>query len=60
MTQLTAGMPAPQFSGNDQNGNTVKLSSFTGKKIVLYFYPKDDTPDALQRHAASGIIMRSS
>ncbi len=37
-------MPAPQFSGNDQNGNSVKLSSFTGKKIVLYFYPKDDTP----------------
>ncbi len=37
-------MPAPQFEGIDQNGNTVKLSSFTGKKIVLYFYPKDDTP----------------
>ncbi len=44
MTQPIAGMPAPQFSGNDQNGNSVKLSSFTGKKIVLYFYPKDDTP----------------
>ncbi len=44
MTQLTTGMPAPQFEGTDQNGNTVKLSSFTGKKIVLYFYPKDDTP----------------
>ncbi|MEZ5019055.1 MAG: thioredoxin-dependent thiol peroxidase [Bacteroidales bacterium] len=44
MTQLTEGMPAPQFEGIDQNGNTVKLSSFTGKKIVLYFYPKDDTP----------------
>ena len=37
-------MPAPQFEGKDQNGNTVKLSSFHGKKIVLYFYPKDDTP----------------
>jgi peroxiredoxin Q/BCP len=44
MTQPTAGMPAPQFAGIDQNGNSVKLSSFTGKKIVLYFYPKDDTP----------------
>jgi len=44
MTQPIAGMPAPHFSGNDQNGNSVKLSSFTGKKIVLYFYPKDDTP----------------
>ncbi len=37
-------MPAPQFSGSDQNGNIVSLSSFTGKKIVLYFYPKDNTP----------------
>jgi len=37
-------MPAPQFSGIDQNGNIVNLSSFTGKKIVLYFYPKDNTP----------------
>ena len=44
MTQLTAGMPAPQFEGTDQNGNAVKLSSFLGKKVVLYFYPKDDTP----------------
>ncbi len=44
MTQLTPGMPAPPFEGTDQHGNTVKLSSFTGKKVVLYFYPKDDTP----------------
>ncbi|MHC1733347.1 MAG: thioredoxin-dependent thiol peroxidase [Bacteroidales bacterium] len=44
MTQPTAGMPAPQFSGCDQNGNIVNISSFTGKKIVLYFYPKDNTP----------------
>jgi len=39
-----AGTPAPPFEGKDQNGNTVKLSSFTGKKVVLYFYPKDNTP----------------
>ena len=44
MTQLTAGMPAPHFEGTDQNGKTVKISSFLGKKVVLYFYPKDDTP----------------
>ncbi len=44
MTQHTEGMPAPQFEGTDQNGNKVKLSSFAGKKVVLYFYPKDDTP----------------
>ena len=37
-------MPAPQFEGTDQNGNIVKLSTFAGKKVVLYFYPKDDTP----------------
>lgn len=44
MTQPTAGMPAPQFEGTDQNGNIIKLNSFRGKKIVLYFYPKDNTP----------------
>ena len=44
MTELTSGMPAPQFEGTDQDGNAVKLSSFLGKKVVLYFYPKDDTP----------------
>ena len=44
MTQLTPGMPAPHFEGTDQNGKTVRLSSFLGKKVVLYFYPKDDTP----------------
>jgi peroxiredoxin Q/BCP len=37
-------MPAPQLEGTDQNGNAVNLSSFLGKKVVLYFYPKDDTP----------------
>lgn len=41
---LTIGDKAPAFEANDQNGNLVKLSDFAGKKIVLYFYPKDDTP----------------
>ncbi len=44
MTQPTPGTPAPQFEGADQNGNIVKLSSYLGKKVVLYFYPKDNTP----------------
>jgi thioredoxin-dependent peroxiredoxin len=44
MIQLKEGMKAPWFEGIDQNGRTVKLSDFTGKKVVLYFYPKDDTP----------------
>jgi len=40
-----AGDPAPLFTGQDQDGKTVKLADFTGKKIVLlYFYPKDNTP----------------
>ncbi|MBD2755022.1 thioredoxin-dependent thiol peroxidase [Spirosoma validum] len=41
---LTIGDPAPNFTSTDQNGNPVKLSDFRGKKVVLYFYPKDDTP----------------
>ncbi len=44
MAQLAEGMVAPQFEGVDQNGRMIKLSDFLGKKVVLYFYPKDDTP----------------
>ena len=43
-TSLTEGMKAPAFSGKDQNGNTVSLAALKGKKVVLYFYPEDDTP----------------
>jgi len=38
------GEKAPEISGVDQNGNNVSLADFKGKKLVLYFYPKDDTP----------------
>ena len=41
---LKEGDIAPEFSSKDQNGNPVKLSDYKGKKVVLYFYPKDDTP----------------
>lgn len=41
---LTPGMLAPDFDLQDQNGNTHKLSDYKGKRVVLYFYPKDDTP----------------
>lgn len=41
---LNVGDPAPQFEGVDEDGNSVKLSDFAGKKLVLYFYPKDNTP----------------
>jgi thioredoxin-dependent peroxiredoxin len=41
---LQAGDKAPDFTVNDQDGNSVKLSDLKGKKVVLYFYPKDMTP----------------
>jgi thioredoxin-dependent peroxiredoxin len=44
MAQLKEGMNAPDFEGIDQNGNVIKLSDFAGKKVILYFYPKDNTP----------------
>jgi peroxiredoxin Q/BCP len=44
MSELTVGAAAPAFSAPDQSGKTVSLSDFAGKTVVLYFYPKDDTP----------------
>jgi peroxiredoxin Q/BCP len=44
MNSLKEGDSAPDFSGTDQNGNQIKLSDFSDKKLILYFYPKDDTP----------------
>jgi peroxiredoxin Q/BCP len=44
MTHLTEGQKAPDFKAKDQNGNPVSLKDFRGKKVVLYFYPEDDTP----------------
>ncbi len=41
---LKVGDTAPDFSAKDQDGRDVKLSDFAGKRVVLYFYPKDDTP----------------
>jgi len=41
---LQIGTPAPNFSANNQKGETFSIGHFTGKKLVLYFYPKDDTP----------------
>jgi len=44
MTNLTKGSKAPNFSGVDQNGKPISLTDFSGKRLVLYFYPKDLTP----------------
>ena len=41
---LEAGRKAPDFALPDQNGSMVRLSDYLGKKVVLYFYPKDNTP----------------
>lgn len=67
MNELKAGQKAPSFTSKDQNGDTVSLSQFAGKKVVLYFYPKDDTPgctaeacnfrDNYQGLTAQGIVV---
>jgi len=44
MSELKEGSPAPMFEGVDQNGKRISLKEFRGKKVILYFYPKDDTP----------------
>ena len=49
---LTVGMKAPDFELNDQNGAQVRLSDFSGKKVVLYFYPKDNTPGCTRQACA--------
>ena len=44
MITLKENDKAPDFTLTDQDGNNIKLSNFKGKKVILYFYPKDDTP----------------
>ena len=44
MSTLNQGDKAPDFTSKDQNGNAISLAQFKGKKVVLYFYPKDSTP----------------
>jgi peroxiredoxin Q/BCP len=46
---LTEGQKAPAFSGKDQNGNKVSLADFKGKKLVIFFYPEDDTPTCTEQ-----------
>ena len=49
---LEAGMQAPAFTLADKDGRTVSLSDFLGKKVVLYFYPKDNTPGCTRQACA--------
>lgn len=67
MSELKEGDTAPVFSAKDQSGNTVSLDQFSGRKVVLYFYPKDNTPgctaeacdfrDNYQELVAKGIVI---
>lgn len=49
---LKAGDIAPEFTLEDKDGNSVSLSDFKGKKVVLYFYPKDNTPGCTRQACA--------
>ncbi len=49
---LEAGIKAPQFTLADKDGNKVSLSDFLGKRVVLYFYPKDNTPGCTRQACA--------
>lgn len=44
ITHLNEGDKAPNFEGLDQDGKTIKLADYAGKKVILYFYPRDNTP----------------
>jgi peroxiredoxin Q/BCP len=50
--ELTVGQKAPDFTVLNDKGDKVKLSDFKGKKVVLYFYPKDDTPGCTKEACA--------
>jgi thioredoxin-dependent peroxiredoxin len=64
---LAVGSDAPTFTLKDTNGNTVSLSDFKGKTVVLYFYPKDDTPgctkqacsfrDAIDQYKSKDVVI---
>jgi thioredoxin-dependent peroxiredoxin len=49
MITLTEGQKAPAFTSKDQDGNKVSLSQFRGQKVVLYFYPEDNTPTCTEQ-----------
>ena len=57
---LEVGTKAPEFTLPDKNGNSISLTDFAGKKVVLYFYPKDNTPGCTRQACAfAGVYERS-
>ena len=50
---LEVGMKAPDFTLQDKDGNSVSLSDFAGKRVVLYFYPRDNTPGCSRQACAN-------
>lgn len=57
MSRPQAGDKAPAFSGLNQKGETISLDQFKGKKVALYFYPKDDTP-AVRPKPVTSVTMK--
>ena len=53
---LEVGMKAPDFTLLDKEGNTVSLSDFRGRRVVVYFYPKDNTPGCTRQACAFGAL----
>ena len=53
---LQTGMKAPEFTLKDQHGAEVRLSDFLGRKVVLYFYPKDNTPGCTRQAVAYLVV----
>jgi peroxiredoxin Q/BCP len=58
MGELTVGAKAPAFSLQDQSGTTISLSGLQGKTVVLYFYPKDDTPGCCDKSQPASRVRR--
>ena len=56
---LQVGMKAPDFSVQDHDGNTVTLSDYAGKKVVIFFYPRPIPLVVLSKHVIYEIIIRS-
>jgi thioredoxin-dependent peroxiredoxin len=57
MAKLTQGDPAPKFSLSDQNEQTVSLSDFKGEKLLVYFYPRANTPGCTRQSCAVGEVL---